>query len=205
VRLLTLFRLPLGIAVLVGLGAAVNGTWWLVLLALLAAAMIYVLGRDPARDVPSQPLGIVSPVDGRVAASGVGQDPFLGREALVIELQQGVFASAILSSPTEGRIEQIWAGPDMPGFDEGRRLAIHLSTDEGDEVVLVIGRPRSLRGPLRWSVQPGERVGQGQRRGVAGWGRCVTLYLPPGSTAAPAAGLAVQAGSSQLCQLMHAE
>jgi phosphatidylserine decarboxylase len=202
-RLLTLFRLPFGIAVLAGLGAAVSGAWHLVVLAVLAGAGIFVLGRDPERNVPSHPLGIVSPVDGRVESVERAEDPFLRRDALAVVVQQGPIAPAILCSPAEGRIVQIWAGPDIPGHIDGERLAIHLRTDEGDDVVFSVSRPRLFRGPLRWSVQPGERVGQGQRRGLAGWGRRVTLYLPPESTPAVQSGASVDAGAALLCQLVH--
>ncbi len=202
-RLLTLFRLPFGIAVLSGLGAAVSGSPGLVALAVLAGGAIFVLGRDPERNVPSHPLGIVSPVDGRVDAVERLEDPFLRRDALAVVVQQGWIAPAILCSPAEGRIVQIWAGPEIPGHVDGERLAIHLRTDEGDDVVFSVSRPPLFRGPLRWSVQPGERVGQGQRRGLAGWGRRITLYLPPESTSTVQSGASVEAGAALLCQLVH--
>ena len=202
-RLLTLFRLPFAVAVLAALGAAVGGSWILVVLAGAVAAVIFVLGRDPERNVPSHPLGIVSPVDGRVRHMARETDPFLGRPSLAMEIRQGAIAPAILCSPTEGRIVQIWAGPEIPGHGEGERLAIHLRTDEGDNVVFAVSRPLGLRGPLRWLVQPGERVGQGQRRGLAGWGRRIRVYLPPDSTPTVAEGDAVEAGATLVCQLVH--
>lgn len=202
-RLLTLFRLPFAIAVLAALGAAVSGSPVLVVLAVLAGAGIFVLGRDPERNEPSHPLGIVSPVDGRVESVQRLEDPFLRRDALAIVVQQGWIAPAILCSPAEGRIVQIWAGPEIPGHVDGERLAIHLRTDEDDDVVFSVSRPGLSRGPLRWSVQPGERVGQGQRRGLAGWGRRATLYLPPESTPAVQSGVSVEAGADLLCQLVH--
>lgn len=202
-RLLTLFRLPFAIAVLAVLGAAVGGAWLTALVAVLAAAVIFVLGRDPERDLPSHPLGIVSPVDGRVGSVGGASDPFLERDALLLEIRQGPIAPAILCSPTEGRIVQIWAGPDIPGHDDGERLAIHLRTDEGDDVVFTVSRPLGLRGPLRWQVQPGERVGQGQRRGLAGWGRRIRVYLPRQTSPTVEEGDTVEAGATLVCQLMH--
>lgn len=202
-RLLTIFRLPFAAAVLLGLGAAVAGYWPLVFVAVLLAALILVFGRDPVRDVPSHPLGIVSPIDGRIQEVGEGRDPFLERDALVIRLRQGLFTTAVLCSPTEGRVEQIWGGPDMPGHADGERLAVHLRTDEGDDVVFALSRAYGPSGPLSWSVQPGERVGQGQRRGLVGWGRYATLYVPAGSTPAVQSGLHVEAGTGLVCHLVH--
>ena len=203
-RLLRLFRLPFAGAVLVALGAAVAGYWLIVVIALAAAGAVYVLGRDPVRNVPSNPLGIVSPVDAEVVSIEAGHDPFLDREAVVAHLRQQWLSPAVLCSPTEGRVQKFWGGPEMPGYDQGDRLAVHLRTDEGDDVVFVVTRPRILPGPLAWSVQPGERVGQGQRRGLAGWGRHVRIYVPARSTAAVESGARVQAGANLVCQLMHA-
>lgn len=202
-RLLTLFRLPFAIAVLFALGASVAGYWGVVVLALLVATAVFVLGRDPVRDVPSQPLGIVSPVDGRVASVERGTDPFLDRDALTIRVEQGALAPALVCSPTEGRVQRLWGGPEMPGYDDGNRLGVHLRTDEGDDVVFVITRPHALPGPLDWHVQPGERVGQGQHRGLAGWGRHVVLYLPAHATPAVESGTVVRAGAGLVCQLVH--
>ena len=203
-RLLTLFRFPFAIAVLIALGSAVAGYWVAVVLALLAAGVIFVLGRDPVREVPSHPLGIVSPVDGRVTDIGRVDDPFLERECLRVAVRQGMLAPAIVCSPTEGRVQQIWGGPDMPGYRSGNRLAVHLRTDEGDDVVFVITSSHGLPGPLGWRVQPGERVGQGQHRGLAGWGRDVSIYLPARSTPAVESGQRVHAGADLVCQLVHA-
>lgn len=204
-RLLTLFRLPFAAALLVTLGALVAGQLWLVLLGLVATAAVYVLGRDPVRAVPSQPLGIVSPVDGRVVSVAPARDPFLERDALLVRVRQGPLAPVILCSPTEGQVEGMWSGPGLAEHEAGGRLAVHIRTDEDDDVVFVVGRTATgLPGPLRWSVQPGERVGQGQRRGLAGWGRWVHIYLPAGSTAAVESGVRVDAGADLICQLVHA-
>ncbi|MEX0606420.1 MAG: hypothetical protein WD382_07030 [Halofilum sp. (in: g-proteobacteria)] len=201
--MLTLFRLPFAAAVVLGLGAAVAGYWWLVLAAVLLAALVYAMGRDPVRDAPSHPLGIVSPIDAQVVAVGRGHDPFLNREALTVRMRQRMWMTAVLCSPTEGRVEQIWGGPDMPGFEEGVRLAIHVRTDEGDDVIFAVGRPRGPYGPLAWSVQPGERVGQGQRRGLVGWGREAVVYVPARSSPTVQSGTRVEAGTDLVCRLVH--
>ena len=198
-------RLPFAAAVVLGLGAAVAGYWWLVAFAALVAALVYVLGRDPVRDVPSHPLGIVSPIDAQVLDVAQGHDPFLVREALVVRLRQRLWMTAVLCSPTEGRVEQIWGGPAMPGFGEGFRLAVHVRTDEGEDVVFALGRPRGPFGPLSWTVQPGERVGQGQRRGLVGWGRRAAVYVPVGSGPAVQSGVRVEAGTDLVCRLVHAD
>ncbi len=202
-RLLKLFRVPFVLAGLAALGAAVAGYWVLAAFVAAVAVLVGVLGRYPVREVPSQPLGIVAPVDGWVDSVGQEHDPYLERDALVVRVRQNWLAPAVLCSPTEGRVCQIWAGPEMPGASGGSRLAIHLRTDEDDDVVLVISEARVLPGPLAWSVQPGERVGQGQHRGLAGWGRCVTLYAPGESEPTVESGRRVHAAASLICELVH--
>jgi phosphatidylserine decarboxylase len=202
-RLLKLFRLPFALVVLAALGSAVAGFWLLAGFTAVVAALLGVLGRNPVREVPSQPLGIVAPVDGSVDSVSREHDPYLARDALVVRVRQNGLAPAVLCSPTEGRVCQIWAGPEMPGASGGSRLAIHLRTDEDDDVVLVISAARGLPGPLAWSVQPGERVGQGQHRGLAGWGRSVTLYVPGNSEPTVESGQRVHAAASLICELVH--
>lgn len=204
-RLITIFRLPFALAILLALGAGVSGAWSLVVLGLLLAVLIYLLGRDPDRVIESHPLGIVSPVDGYVTDIESRYDPFLDRDALVVRIRQRLLAPTILRSPAEGRVENIWGGPEMPAREEGNRMAVHLHTDEGDDIVFAVGRSPLVPGPLEWRVQPGERVGQGQRRGLAGWGRQVTIYVPADSRPALQSGERVEAGKRVVCELVHSQ
>ena len=93
----------------------------------------------------------------------------------------------------------------MPGFSDGCRYAVHVRTDEGVDVVFAVGRPRGPFGTLAWTVQPGERVGQGQRRGLVGWGRRAAVFVPRGSSAAVQSGARVEAGTDLLCRLIQAD
>lgn len=201
-RLLTLFRLPFFAALLIALAALLAGAWFTGLLAVLAAAVVFVLGRDPVRDVPSRPLGVVSPVDGRVIECGVHRDPFLERDALMVRVRQGLLHPAVLHSPIEGRVEHIWGGNSMPEAAAPAVAAVHVRTPEGDDVVFSLSRPW-LPGPLNWKVQPGERVGQGQRRGLAGWGRVVTVYTAGNSRAEVQSGDRIHAGVDVVARLVH--
>ena len=201
-RLLTLFRLPFFAALRIALAALLAGQWLVGMLALLAAAVVFGLGRDPVRDVPSRPLGVVSPVDGRVIACGDHRDPFLDRDAFMVRVRQGVIDPAVLHSPIEGRVEHIWGGNSMPDAATPAVAAVHVRTPEGDDVVFSLSRPW-LPGPLNWKVQPGERVGQGQRRGLAGWGRVVTVYAAGNCRAEVQCGNRVHAGVDVIARLVH--
>lgn len=203
-RLLKPFRLPFFAAVVLAIAAAVAGSWLLTMPPAAVAAAVFVLGRDPARHVPSRPLGVVSPVDGYIESVERGWDPYLERDALIVRLCQGIVAPAVLHSPIEGRVEHIWGGPSLPDVSASTAVAIHVRTDEADDIVFSLSRAR-LPGPLQWSVQPGERVGQGQRRGLAGWGRSVSIYMPANSRSTVQSGHQVHAGADVVARLIHPE
>lgn len=203
-RLLTLFRLPFSGAVLLALAAFLGGALWLAAVAVAAAAAILYLGRDPRRRVPSLPLGVVSPVEGDVVGVDKARDPFLDRDARVVRVAQRVTSPVVLHSPIEGRVERIWCGGGVPAEVPGVVAGIHIRTDEGDDIVFSVSQAR-LPGPLRWFVQPGERVGQGQRRGMVGWGRTVTVYMPGDSRGEVESGESVRAAADVIARLAHVD
>ena len=133
--------------------------------------------RDPDRDVPSDPLGVLSPVDGRVV--GIGQD---GDDRRVL-LRVGLFSPYMLRCPVEGRI-----------LESGHGLRIR--TDEGEEVGMRISGPRWL--PSAAVVGYGERIGQGQRCGLLRMARIVEIRLPRDATILVERGAALRAGETVL-------
>ncbi len=180
------------LALLVQLTA--GGVWALPLW--LAAGILAYLFRDPDRSIPPAPLGVVSPVDGKVIAVRQGHDPYLQREALVVDLHMNRTGVYSARSPVEGKIMEIWV---VRG--EGRS-ALWVRTDEDDDVVLAI----RVRGhPLRprCYVHIGERIGQGQRCGIVGFGGEISVFLPANSRLLVSAGNRLRAGSDLLARLVH--
>lgn len=154
-----------------------------VLGAAVAFGVLVVFGvfRDPRRRVPSEPLAVVAPVDGRVLA--VNEDG----EHVSIIIRCDIFGAYTLRSPIEGTLtEPGEAGYHGPGFV--------LETDEGDRVYL------RLEGPLpgRIGHAYGERMGQGQRCGVRRMTRRVTVGLPASAHIVTREGAAVTAGETVL-------
>ncbi|MGD8619888.1 MAG: phosphatidylserine decarboxylase family protein, partial [Gammaproteobacteria bacterium] len=49
--------------------------------------LILVIFRDPERDIPSQPLAVVSPADGRVTSISTTRDPYLDRDSIRVTLK----------------------------------------------------------------------------------------------------------------------
>lgn len=147
--------------------------------------------RDPARAVPPEPLGVVSPVDGVVELIETAQDPCLGREALRIRIRVARFGAYSARSPVEGKL-----------LDFKGQRGMRIQTDEHDDVILILNeappfaRPRAL-------VGYGSRIGQGQRCALVRLARIAEVYLPAGARVHVQAGRRVLAGSELLATLVH--
>lgn len=179
---------------------------WLLLLLLL------FLFRDPARKVPASPLGIVSPVDGKVVAVEAAHDGYLDREAIYISIKMHFTSVYSAHSPMEGKIMQQWLGVprrieavEQAGRAgrEVRTYAQWIQSDEADDVVLVM-EASSLTSRPQCYAHSGERIGQGQRCGFIRFGAQVDVLLPANSRTSVAVGDNVQAGTSILATLVHA-
>ena len=66
------------------------GGWWS-LPFWLAAAFILQFFRDPAREIPDDPLAVLAPADGRIVEVSRSQDPYLRRDALKVSVFMNVF------------------------------------------------------------------------------------------------------------------
>ena len=161
----------------------------------LVLVLLYLF-RDPRREIPPNPLGVVSPADGVVRSIGKVHDPFLKRDAIRIAIDMSPYGSYTTRSPVEGKII------DMLEGGEGMPHGVWLKTDEDDDLVVVM-----FRGPLhnapRCYVRCGERIGQGQRCGFVHMGARIELYLPPNSRIRVEEGQRVQGGSDLVATLVH--
>jgi phosphatidylserine decarboxylase len=193
---------PFILAVLLLAIAAIRlGGVLLVLPALGLLLLLVLLFRDPQRDTPARPLGIVSPVDGKVLSVAPTDKGALNREAIRIVVKIDHFGAYTARSPTEGRIlnlrDNLRAGSRLLGIG-----GLWLRTDEGDDVVVLMrGHSRFVR--PRSFVGYGERLGQGHRFAFIRLARLAEIYLPLASRPLVKAGDRVQAGSDQLAELVH--
>jgi phosphatidylserine decarboxylase len=183
---------------------------WLLTLGLL------FLFRDPARKIPAVPLGVVSPVSGKVVAVDTVYDAYLDREAVRISIKMGFTSVYSTRSPMEGKVVEQWLGSplrvtpvDSAGIAETAAektlsYAQWIQNDEQDDVVLIIETsPHSAR--PQCYVHSGERVGQGQRCGFIRFGSRVDVLIPVGSRTSVAVGDAVLAGTDIIATLVHAK
>ncbi len=181
-------------------GLASLPLWALVLLLLF-------LFRDPARKVPAVPLGIVSPVDGKVVAIDTVHDTYLSRQALSISVKMGITNVYSAHSPMEGKVMEQWldAPRKIAGMDEEvTTYAQWIQSDEDDDVVLVVEINPHLPRPQCYA-QSGERIGQGQRCGFIHFGSHVEVLIPMGSRIDASVGDNVLAGTDIIATLVHAK
>ena len=160
--------------------------------------LILVIFRDPEREIPSQPMAVVSPADGKVTSVTAIRDPYLDRDSIRVTLQMNPYGVFTTRSPVEGKVLQ------PPHTPEDTRLphGVWLQTDEGDDVVMVMMRGRLHTAP-RCYIRIGERIGQGKRCGFVHLGGQVDVYLPERSRLAVDVGDWVRSGSDVIATLVH--
>jgi len=160
------------------------------------------LYRDPHRPLPSDPLGLVSPVNGKVIVAEAHPDPFLGRDAFLFRISISLTDIYSIRSVTEGKIIQQWLDPEDDDDDRSLAHAIQIKTDEDDDVMIVL-RPGRFFKQLSCDAVIGQRIGQGHRCGIIPFGACVDIFIPAASTIQAKVGDSVAAGITQLASLKH--
>lgn len=176
---------PFVIALIALTGWLVAGEW-----PAIAALPAVLLGyavlqfRDPPREVPADPLGIVSSVDGVVT------DVTHSEDGIRLVLRITMFSPYLLRSPTEGNVTE--------SRTEHGGHGLTIRTDEGEEVWLRLRGPRWL--PPAAAVGYGERVGQGQRCGLLRGARVAEIWVSSESKVLVQPGDKVRAGESVIAR-----
>ncbi|MDH5327752.1 MAG: phosphatidylserine decarboxylase [Gammaproteobacteria bacterium] len=180
------------------LGVIVAIPLWLLT---LGAAYLF---RDPNRPVPPKPLAVVSPVDGTVlAVETVDASPYTDAAVVKICLRMGPADVYTIRSPMEGKVLKQWLPREHTESQAGcDRFAQWVQSDEQDDVILTVKPSHVLKRPHCY-VHSGERVGQGQRCGIAPFGAIVDVYVPNSSRIETQKGDRVHAGSDTLATLVH--
>lgn len=198
---IAVFAIP---AVIVSMlyGAAALPLW-------LPVLLLSFLFRDPKRRVPASPLGIVSPVDGRVVKAEAVYDGYLKREAVCLSVEMGWSSVWSVRSPLEGRLVEQWLAVPrriseraQESFTSGKTYAQWIQSDEQDDVVMAMSAASRIRRP-RCYAQSGERIGQGQRCGFIRFGTRIDVLVPASARIQVNVGDKVTAGESILATLIH--
>ena len=202
-----------------------DGSRWVLLASLLTVVIFFQFGLmaslpfaltsvflmlfyyDPERDLPSHPLAVMSPVDGKVIGIGSFHDPFLERISQRIRIKANLFRVYQARSPTEGKMMEYWPAisVDRPGYTKQLvKGAWWIRTDEGDDVVMVV-RSRSFFGRTYCGAQAGERIGQARRCGRFPVFCNIDILISEHSFIEVQEGQSVQAGIHSLATFNHDE
>ena len=180
--------------------------WWSIPF-WLATVFILQFFRDPPREVPEDPAALVSPADGRIVEVSRGEDPYLKREALKISVFMNVFNVHSNRSPADGVVKERWyfggafvnAALDKASA-ANERNALWIERADGSALTCVQVAGLIARRILCY-VEPGARLGRGQRFGFIRFGSRVDLYLPLDAEVKAAIGEKVYAAESVLAWL----
>jgi phosphatidylserine decarboxylase len=155
-------------------------------------ALFYLVFRDPKRTIPASPLGVVSPVDGKVTEIDLVDRGVLQGEAHRIFIEVDMLGTYTARSPVEGNIKDLTPLASDKVVDY-RTNALWVQTDEGEDVVLQFHGYRLGLVPKAF-VRYGERLGQGQRCAYLRLTKVAELHLPIESKVLVEAGQRVTAG-----------
>ncbi len=180
-------------------------------LVLAAGGVLMWLYWVPRRQPPAMPLGLLSPVDGRVSRIEPYDDGWLDCRCLRISIQIAPPGITVFFSAVEGKVQRFWTSFGAFGEKRLKRslsaspdcYAVHVQTDEGDDVLMAV----SSRWPLsrcRFDRSPGERIGQGGRFGFVYFATSVELLAPENAMPKVEVGQRVHAVSSVLAELKRA-
>lgn len=185
--------IPFLVAAVLGMWLAYQYLGLLYVLAPLAMfALLWLIFRDPRRQVPAMPLGVVSPVDGYVTAVDLVDRGVVQGEAHRVFIRIDALGTYTARSPVEGLIKDLntLAADKVVDY---RTNALWVQTDEGDDVVLQFLGYRLGLAPSAF-VRYGERIGQGQRCAYLRLTRIAEVHLPIGSRILIEPGQRVTAG-----------
>jgi len=175
---------------------------WLGVVGLAGLAFFGYFFRDPERDIPLEPGGVVAPADGKVIlVDEVQEDRYLNGPALRIAIFMNVFDVHVNRAPVAGIIttaqhrdgcfKAAWR-EDACTFNEQMALVLEAKGRQ----VLVVQIAGLLARRIVSYVQPGQHLEKGERLGMICFGSRVDLYLPPEAEILVKVGDRVKAGSS---------
>lgn len=193
------------------LATVVSGIIWLqfdLLTALPAIVVTLGLMRfyyDPDRELPSYPLGVMSPVDGRVVDTDIVHDPFVDRTAQRIRIKSSLFGVYYGRSPIEGKMIEFWPSlpEDIEQYDKKTTKGVlWIRTDEDDDVVM-IAISDSLWFRTWCDTRAGERAGQARRCGRFPPGCLIDVLVADNTYMQASVGQRVKAGIDRLASFNH--
>jgi phosphatidylserine decarboxylase len=200
--------------------AILLGWSWLAWLLALLTVCVLAFFRDPARVVPQDDQGIVSPADGLVTLiqkvpppreltmdDGSGSRALSAEPVTRISIFMSVFDVHINRAPIGGTVRRVvyipgkFMNADLDkASDENERQ--HVMIERGDGVVLCFTQIAGLLARrIVPFIKPGDVIAAGQRVGLIRFGSRVDVYLPAGTEPRALLGQKVIAGETVLATL----
>lgn len=190
------------------LGVAALFLGWHILALQIAAFVLLALGtfilyffRDPERVIPSDPVAIVSPADGRVLE--VVDEQFAGRAGKRVTIFLAIWNVHVNRTPLAGKISRIEYKPGRfqmamkkSASAENEQNIVYLETERGQIVFKQIAGMIARRVVL-WK-KSGDSVTRGERIGIVRFGSRMDVWLPPDAEILVKPGDHVAGGSSVL-------
>ena len=157
---------------------------FLAFLALILFIFCAQFFRDPAREIPTDPRAVLSPVDGRVCKVQKATDPLTGEECTMVSIFMNVFNVHSQKSPVAGRVEEIVYTPGLflnadldKASTDNERNAVRVVTDEGRSITFVQVAGLIARRIICYA-KVGDRLEKGERYGFIRFGSRADDYLP---------------------------
>ena len=201
--------LPIAIVLVLAIAIHYFYGWWASLGVWFVAAGLMFIFRDPRRQVPPSPLGILAPIDGKVVSVSQVRDPYLDRDAIRIKMQCNPWGVFSIRSVTEGKVNDQWFGVLPSGVDQSLYsnseippFAQWTQSDEGDDIVTTLS-PKLAKKGIRCEVNSGERIGQGKRCGFIPFGANAETFIPSNSRIEVKPGDKIKAGMRIIATLVR--
>ena len=170
--------------------------------------------RNPARVIPADPGGVVSPADGKVTHVEVlaADAPLAPEFAHRISIFLSIFDVHVTRAPAAGRVVsaeyrrgRFGSALNPNSAVENEQNLVRLATGPSGTTPLAFVQIAGLiaRRIVFWP-RPGDQVRRGQLVGLIKFGSRVDVFLPAGAVIAVAAGQRVQGGATLLARLPFA-
>lgn len=160
--------------------------------------------RDPPRAIPQQEGAVLSPADGQIVKVEHTQDPYVGRDALLISVFMNVFNVHSNRIAVDGTVKKTQYFPGSflnakldKSSEQNERNAVVIQTPQGQTVTQVQVAGLIARRILCY-VEPEDAVKRGERYGFIRFGSRVDVYLPKDVTPCVAPGDKVYATNTIL-------
>jgi len=166
------------VPLLVAVGAAVLGFWWVAAILLLVTLFMAFFFRDPKRVPPSDPDVVVSPADGkvtRISSAGAG--------STVISIFLSPLDVHINRSPIPGKIVDVLYSPGKFLMATNEKASLvneqNALTIQGEKVTVVCKQIAGIlaRRIVCWKAE-GDSLGLGERFGMIKFSSRTDVLLP---------------------------